>query len=752
MTTPPGRLSAALSDRYRIERELGRGGMATVYLARDLKHDRDVAIKVMHAELAQSLGAERFLREITLAARLTHPHILPLFDSGSDDGALWYTMPVISGESLRARLDRDRQLPVAEAVRLASEVAGALDFAHRQGVVHRDIKPENILAQDGHALVADFGIGKAIGDAESVAASVTATGISIGTPTYLSPEQAVGEPVDGRSDLYSLGCVLHELLVGEPPFTGPNPQAVIAKRFVQTPADVQALREGVPRPVARALQRPLQRTPMDRFATAAEFAAALHEVDAVVGATAAGVAPAASIAVLPFASLSDDRENEDFGDGVAEDISNALARIRGLHVSAPQSASMYKGRQVPLAQIGRELSVAHVLQGSVRRAGNRIRITTQLAAVADGYQLWSERYDRDLVDVFAVQDEIAVAIAQRLALQFAPPEAPAARATTAEVEAYELIARGRVLLQHRGRPVLEGIRCFERALALTPENPNALTGLAHGLRLAWQYGYRPLHPTLRDAQALVERALEIDPLNGAAVGTLAVLRFNTGDAGALSLWKRALELDARLTEVRALYRGWGLVLYGQGRHDAEGERHLRQAIAEDPLSPICATITGLILPLLGHTDDSVAIFERAIAAVPDSFATRYGLAWVLTWAKRFDAALAATNTAMEMFGRHPWLLQSLTGIYVGLGERHRAEAIQAELEARAVTSRVPYFTMAISLNYLGRTDEAFAHAMQSAEANDAIGPIWYRWGDIGALQAHPRYPELLARLVRPVAS
>jgi serine/threonine-protein kinase len=403
------RLTAALEGRYRLERELGQGGMATVYLARDVKHDRDVAIKVLRDDVAQSVGRERFLREIQLAARLSHPHILPLYDSGDADGALYYVMPVVQGQSLRDRLDAQRQLPIADAVRIASEVAAALDHAHRLGIVHRDIKPENILLQDGHALVADFGIGKAISDAPGD--TLTQMGMSVGTPAYMSPEQAVGEEVDGRSDLYSLGCVLYEMLVGETPFTGPTAQAVIAKRFVQTPADVSALREAVPRPVARAVQQVLARVAVDRHETAAVFAAALNEREA---ASAHPAAPAKSLAILPFENLSTDPENQYFADGIADDILDALAAIDGLRVAARNSAFSYRGKAVPLSEIGATLHVATVLQGSVRKAGNRMRMTVQLVSVADGYHLWSERFDRELVDVFAVQDEIAAAIAAKL--------------------------------------------------------------------------------------------------------------------------------------------------------------------------------------------------------------------------------------------------------------------------------------------------------------------------------------------------
>ncbi|MBI3982022.1 MAG: protein kinase [Gemmatimonadetes bacterium] len=322
------RLTAALADRYRIERELGAGGMATVFLAHDLRHKREVAIKVMRADVMQTVGAERFLREIELAAKLTHPHILPLFDSGDAGGLLFYVMPNIEGHSLRDRLTKSGQLPVDEAVRIGQEVAGALDYAHRHGVVHRDVKPENIMLHEGHALVADFGIGKAVSAVEGD--TFTQTGATVGTPAYMSPEQAAGEPVDGRSDIYSLGCMLYEMLTGEPPFTGPTVQAVIAKRFVQTPADITALRDGVPRPVARAVQKALARTPIERFETGQMLAMALGAMEEKPARTAA---PEKSIAVLPFANMSADPENEFFADGITEEILNALAQIAELKVA-----------------------------------------------------------------------------------------------------------------------------------------------------------------------------------------------------------------------------------------------------------------------------------------------------------------------------------------------------------------------------------------------------------------------------------
>ena len=745
MTSPPDLLAAALADRYRLERELGQGGMATVYLARDLKHDRDVAIKVLKPDLAESVGRERFLREIQLAAKLSHPHILPLFDSGDAAGALFYVMPNVQGQSLRDRLGAVGKLPVDEAVRIAQEVAGALDHAHRQGVVHRDIKPENIMLQDGHALVADFGIGKAVSEAGHD--TLTQAGMSVGTPAYMSPEQAVGEEVDGRSDLYSLGCVLYEMLAGEPPFTGPNAQAVIAKRFVQVPADITALREGVPRPVARALQQALHRTPVDRPATAAEWLTSLREVEAAASATASAV-PAQSIAVLPFTNLSPDKDNEYFGDGIAEDIINALSRVHGLHVAARMSAFSFKGKHEELRVVGERLHVATVLEGSVRKAGNRIRITAQLMAVADGYQLWSERYDRELVDVFAVQDEIAGAIADRLQLTFATPAEPAAPATTAEVEAYALVVRGRALTVQRGRQILAAIDCFERAIALAPDSSAAHGGLGQALRVRAQYGFSTHAETFPLAEREFTRALELDPDNPEALGHFATLLLNNllETDRCFAMWQRALAVDPRQSEIRALQAAWGFIILQRGLEEARALAEMQQAVTDDPLNPMCSTIVGIGLGVLGRHAASIAELTRGRAVDPTAFPPCYAMAWAQTWARETDAGLTTVDAAIERFGRHPWLLHSLTGLYMQQGDRVRAEAVHAELTARAVTSHVPFFSRAISACYLGRIDEALEHAIASARLRDAIGPIWFNWPDIGALQAHPRFGEVLEAL------
>src|SRR5881398_1026343 len=363
-------LRAALADRYALARELGRGGMAVVFLARDRGHDRAVAIKVLRHEIAAALGADRFLREIQIAAKLHHPHILPLYDSGAAGDLLYYVMPYVEGESLRQRLDRETQLPLDDALAITRQVAGALSYAHRHDVVHRDIKPENILLSGGEAVVADFGIARAI--TQAAGSKLTETGIAIGTPGYMSPEQASGGgPIDGRSDVYSLACVLYEMLAGEPPYTGPSAQVVIAKRFTDPVPSVRRLRETIPPAVDAAVSKALGKAPADRFVTAVEFANALDRPAgarrnragsyaliavgiSLVAALAHGLrtkllprgdsGPAAShkmLVVLPLENLGAP-EDEYFADGLSEAITTRLGTVPSLGVIARQSAMGYK--------------------------------------------------------------------------------------------------------------------------------------------------------------------------------------------------------------------------------------------------------------------------------------------------------------------------------------------------------------------------------------------------------------------------
>src|SRR5918994_680017 len=410
----PERLRAAVADRYRIEEEIGHGGMAAVYLAKNLKPSLKVAIKVLApTNASQSSEPQRFLREIRIAARLSHPQILPVHDSGECDGLLYFVMPYAGCETLRDRMQREGQLPIDAALRITRAVATALGYAHRNEVIHRDIKPENILLQEGEPVVSDFGVATAVFAAGGDNVYLTDKGFAVGTPAYMSPEQATAErDLDGRSDLYSLACVLYEMLAGQPPFAGSNPRATMARHAIEPAPSIRSLRPTVPLAVDLALQRALAKAPEDRFATMAEFCEAL--VTPVPSLPELVTADRRSIAVLPFVNSSADPDNEYFSDGMTDELITALSKVEGLQVASRTSVFALKNLREDVRTLGARLNVSTVLDGTVRKSGNRLRITVQLSSVADGRTLWSERYDREMSDVFAIQDEIAETIVQTL--------------------------------------------------------------------------------------------------------------------------------------------------------------------------------------------------------------------------------------------------------------------------------------------------------------------------------------------------
>jgi serine/threonine protein kinase/tetratricopeptide (TPR) repeat protein len=732
------RLAAALAGRYTLERELGRGGMATVYLADDLKHHRKVALKVLRPELGSLLGAERFVREIRVAAGLTHPHILPLYDSGEAAGLLFYVMPYVRGESLRHRLARERQLPVEESVALTRQVAAALEHAHAHGLIHRDIKPENILLHEGVAMVTDFGIAlSADADADQ---RLTGTGLMLGTPHYMSPEQAAGErTLDARSDVYSLGCVLYELLAGEPPFTGPTAQAVIVKRFTTQAQPLRRLRPAVPAGVEAAVLRALSRVPGDRFASAGAFAQALSE-------PAAASSRSGSIAVLPFRNLSPDPENEFFADGVTEDVIAQLSKIRSLRVIGRGSVARFKDRRETLQEVGATLDVATVLEGSVRRAGSRVRIVSQLIDVDTDRHLWSETYDRELTDIFAIQSDVAVQIASALEAELSHEERRQIRKQpTADMEAYQLYLQGQHCIhQWTGGAVRLGLEHLERAVARDPAYALAYAAMAKAYTDMGLGVVSSLPPEEAFAKALsaTQRALELDPGLAEGHAVLGHLKFirEFDWVGAEAELKLAIELNPNSGEAFDIY---GLLLSAQERYD-EALDAQRRAHELDPLAHRMDLVTTLLRA--GRYQEALEAVNKVLAVEPHLPLAHATLGWVHLLSGRADEGVAALRRAVELSPDSTLYRAQLGQAYARSGQTGQARAILADLAEIAKTRFVPPYHPAYVLTGLGEHEQALDLLEQAYEQR--AGGIFGIKGSFlfAPLRGHPRFQALLRKM------
>lgn len=734
-----------ISDRYAVERELGRGGMATVYLALDSKHGRKVAIKVLQPELAAVLGAERFLQEIRIAARLAHPHILPLIDSGEADGLLYYVTPHVPDGSLRERLEREGRLPVAEALRIAREVGAALDYAHRQGFIHRDVKPENILFADGLAVLADFGIARALCTTD--AEERTAVGVTVGTPGYMSPEQAAGEAeVGAASDQYSLACVVYEILAGEPPFRGKSPRATIMKHMAERPRPLRALRPEVPARIELALARALSKEPAERFASVAEWVAALQAEDPATGPGTLASAIARGIAVLPFVNASPDPDNEYLSDGITDELINGLAKVERLRVASRSSVFALKGKAQDMRAIGALLGTAWVLEGSVRRAGERLRITAQLSSTDDGRLLWSERYDRTLEDVFAIEEEIARTIVDTLrATSFAELAEPVARRYTENVTAYGLYLKGRYAWNARNQEgVAEAIRCFMQAIAEDPRYAPAYAGLADSYALQLDYKSVPVAEGFALAKAYARQALALDESVAEAHASLAwsLFIYDWEWEAARQEFRRAIELDPRYATAHQWYAFW-LAARGQ-LDDAVSEGHA--ALELDPASVSIRRTMGWLYFYARRYDQARYHLARAIAMNPTAEESYRVLGLTLGHEGQWAEAERVLREAITLWGAGAYSIAALGWVLARSGQRGEAERLLEQLTAegkRGYVSPVAHATLQLGL---GNADAALdgierAHVERRGwVAYLKVNPIF------DPVRGHARFAALVQRL------
>jgi serine/threonine-protein kinase len=727
-------LGAAVAGRYNIEREIGRGGMATVYLADDVRHGRQVALKVLDPELARAVGPDRFLREIGIAARLSHPHIMPLFDSGNAAGHLFYVMPFVRGESLRQRLDREGRLPVDDALKIVRDVAEALDHAHARGVVHRDIKPENILLSEGQAIVADFGIALA---ADAAASRLTGTGLVVGTPAYMSPEQLFGEGTDARSDQYSLACVVYEMLAGEAPHAAATPRAIVAKRLVDSAPSMRRVRSIVPVSIDDAVKRALAKDPASRYASVGQFANAL---------TAPAANRAKCVAVLPFSNFSADPENEYFADGITEDVIAHLSKIRSLKVISRTSVMPFKGREGVgnVAEIAAKLGATTLLEGSVRRAGDRVRIVAQLIDAETDQHLWSETYDRKLVDIFDIQTDVALQIAGALKAELTRDEESRVRKEpTNDLRAYQLYVFGRQsLIKFTPEAMLAAIDYFDRAIARDPSFALVHANAAQAYIELAEIGAIAPETAFHRAAEYANKAVALDPELGEAHSTVAYLKMvrEFDWAGAEAEFKRALELNPNGADSYDLY---GRLCSSLGRFD-DAIPLIARAQELDPLAHRLDMATVLLRA--GRYGEAVASARSATELDPSGDRAQATLGWALFLGGSTDEGIAHLRKAVaHSANTTSWLGQ--LGEALGLtGRTDEARAVLRQLEERSRASFVSPYTLAYVYTGLGEADRAIdllEHAVRerTGAAYGIKGSFLF-----APLRTHPRFQALLREL------
>jgi serine/threonine protein kinase/tetratricopeptide (TPR) repeat protein len=776
--TPAGIPVGSRIGSYTVVRELGRGGMATVYLASDPRHNRSVAVKLLHVDASSALGSDRFRREIEVLAQLQHPHILPLYDSGESNGRLYYVMPYVGGETLRDRIKRLGPLPLDEVRRLTTDVASALDYAHRQNIVHRDVKPANILVDDEHAMVADFGIAhRAI---EDDTGQLTATGIVIGTPAYMSPEQAGGSPhLDARSDIYSLGCVVFEMLTGQPPFRATSAHQVIARHVSEPVPSARAVRPTLPPSVDDVLRQALAKSPEDRFGSARDFMNALDDAlgdQAIrsgsrtrsranirlpaqmwrwlggIGVAVALVvaylswpsgerAAPPSIAVLPFVNMSADPDNEYFSDGLTEELTAALAQLGRIRVAPRTAAFAYKGRNLNIRQIGQELDVSRILEATVRRDGDRLTITARLYDTANDSLLWQNRYDRDWGSVLSLQNELASAIAENLQLTLLPVErARLAQRHTVNAEAYDRYLEGRHFFDLRTAASLEQAgRHFKEALAIDSLYARAHAGLADTYTIrAWTGDAAPTE-LFALAQQSAERAIALDSTLAEAHMSLGLIHtFHSWNwAAAERELDRAIALDSTLSQTW-FFRTWGLV--AQGRM-TEAMAALNRARQLEPLSLITNARIGTLNSWMKRYETADSVLRRTLAIDPTYPVARIQRARVLSALGRHDEAIAALPPDSVRLGSYE---SGIAGfVYAKAGRPADALAEARALEARTY---VPAEGVAAIYAGLGDLDAAFRWINRAIDTR-GVGLIFLAAESMyDTLRSDPRYPAVVQRI------
>ena len=747
---------------YEVLSLLGAGGMGEVYRALDTALNRDIALKVLPDAFAlDGDRLSRFRREARALASLNHANIVTIFSIEEKEGIPFMTMELIEGDTLAHGTPAGGVTP-ARFFDIAIGLADALSAAHQKHVIHRDLKPANVMVtDDGRVKVLDFGLARAI-DADAVPIdevthTATRVGTIVGTMPYMSPEQIEGRPLDHRTDLFSLGVVLYELATGARPFRGDSSPALMSSILKDRPTPVREQRADFPADACRLIDRCLEKEPRDRIQTAAEILGELkadrrtwesgsdRATRPASHSTQQPAERAASIAVLSFTDMSAAKDQDWFCDGVAEEIINALTPLKGLRVAARTSAFSFKGKGDDLRTIGQKLSVTTVLDGSVRRAGDRVRITVQLSNVADGFQMWSERYDRELKDIFDVQDEIARAVAERLRVTLAGGrDVRLVEQATTNIEAYQLYLQGRALLGRRGVSIPLALNRFRKAVELDPAYSSAWAGLADSFTGLAITGSVSSAESKGEAMAAAKRSIALDPGSAAGHSALAnaTLFYENNRTQAGQEFERALELSPDYHLGRCWY---GLFYLQWARGEIErGITEARRAFDHDPMNSYLAMILGCGYCTAGRLEKAVETGRLAIQLDPESFVAHWALGVSLRMNGQFEEATSILNSAAAMSNRHARALSSLAAVFGDWGRPSEAAALFGELRERSTRSFVPASYLALAAEGAGQHEEALALARQAGRDREPTFILHARhYSEFRAFRSDPRFAAIL---------
>lgn len=780
------------AGRYEVRDVIGRGATSVVYRARDLKHDRDVAVKVLRGELTHSLTADRFVREIGITARLVHPHILPLYDSGQADGRFFSVSPFIEGESLRSRLDRVHRLDPREAVIIARALAAALDCAHCHGIVHRDIKPENVLLASGQALLADFGIAHLLRPLEGE--RFTLTGLVVGTPQYMSPEQAAGDAVvDARSDIYSLGCMLYEMLTGVPPFSGSSVQAMIASRFAGDVPDVRDARADVPRALAELVALMAARSPAERVPTAAALSELLGAVEAecttavapthprlggrrlahpgrwlrrhrravVGGAGALGLLLVAwlardqvaiarllertpgvrTLAVLPLVNLTGDVQQEYFADGLTEALISDLSQLPGVNVISRTSVMQYKLDRKPMRAIARELSADALLEGALMRQGELVRITAKLVRGADEQNLWTASYDGRVGELFALQRTVGVNVAREIGARFT---ARAASRHAVKPESEQAYLKG---AYYAGQwRLAEAIASFQQSVGVDPTNAAAYAALARAYYFHAFFGEVAPQEAFSQMRRAAGNALARDPQLGEAHGLMALVNTHA-DLDWASAERRFAQALALSPSSAQVHHDYAHFLLAMGRWD-ESVDESRRAVELDPANPMLTSCLGWHSLFDGRFDQSLRYAAEAQRMMPNYWALVVQ-GWAESGRGRSAEAVESMRQAVSLAPELGFTKAALAHALAISGDRPQATEVLASLLAQAGQAYVSAYDIAVVYAGLDERESAFEW-LAKALAERSVFVVHMGWdARLRPLRGDRRYQELLERLAIP---